>query len=313
VAGDGYVSYLRNTKKGLINQGWKDSGDALVTSDGRFAVPPIALVEVQGYVYMAKMSIADLYARSGEQGRASQLRQEAGDLRARFNRDFWLDDEGCFALALEADGHPCRVMSSNPGQALWTGIVDDDKAGRVVERLMKPDLFSGWGIRTLSYKERRYNPMGYHLGTVWPHDNSMIAAGFRRYGFDNEASRIFIGLLEAAMEFEDYRLPEMFTGFAREEFGVPVRYPVACHPQAWAAGSIPFLVETSLGLVPEGFDNRLRVVRPHLPDFLQHLEIHHLRVGKGAVDLRFSRKDDGSLDVQVQKVNGTLTVEVETK
>ena len=313
VTGDGYVSYVSNTKKGLINQGWKDSGDAVVTADGRFAHPPIALVEVQGYVYMAKMSIADLFARIGEQGRAAQLRQEAGDLRIRFNRDFWLEEEGCFALALEAHGHPCRVISSNPGQALWTGIADDDKAGRVVERMMKPDLFSGWGIRTLSYNERRYNPIGYHLGTVWPHDNSLIAAGFRRYGYDHEAGRLFIGLLEAAMEFEDYRLPELFTGFAREEFGAPVRYPVACHPQAWAAGSVPFLVESSLGLVAEGFDNRLRIVRPHLPDFLEELEIRHLRVGKGAVDLRFLRKDDGTLDVQVLKINGTLTVEVEKK
>lgn len=312
-AGDGYVSYLSNTNKGLINQGWKDSGDAIVTTDGRFGCPPIALVEVQGYVYMAKMSMADLYARAGEQGRASLLRQEADELRIRFNRDFWLEDEGCYALALEADHRPCRVMSSNPGQALWTGIVDNDKAGRVVDRLMKPDLFSGWGIRTLSYKERRYNPMGYHLGTVWPHDNSLIAAGFRRYGYNDAASRIFVALLEAAMEFEDYRLPELFTGFAREEFGVPVRYPVACHPQAWAAGSVPFLVKTSLGLVPEGFDNRLRVVQPHLPDFIKHVEIRHLRVGKGAVDLRFDRKHDGTLDVGVLNVEGTLTVEVETK
>lgn len=312
-AGDGYVSYLGNTHKGLINQGWKDSGDAVVTTDGRFGRPPIALVEVQGYVYMAKMSMADLYARAGEHGRATRLRQEAADLRLRFNRDFWCEEEGCYALALEADHRPCRVMSSNAGQALWTGIVDNDKAGRVVDRLMQRDMFSGWGIRTLSYKERRYNPMGYHLGTVWPHDNSLIAAGFRRYGYNNAASRILVGLLEAAMEFEDYRLPELFTGFAREEFGVPVRYPVACHPQAWAAGSVPYLVETSLGLVPEGFDNRLRVVEPHLPDFIRHVEIHHLRVGKGAVDLSFRRNSEGALDVHVLNVVGGLTVEVENK
>jgi glycogen debranching enzyme len=178
---------------------------------------------------------------------------------------------------------------------------------------MQRDMFSGWGIRTLSYKERRYNPMGYHLGTVWPHDNSLIAAGFRRYGYNNAASRILVGLLEAAMEFEDYRLPELFTGFAREEFGVPVRYPVACHPQAWAAGSVPYLVETSLGLVPDGFDNRLRVVEPHLPDFIRHVEIHHLRVGKGAVDLSFRRNSEGALDVHVLNVVGGLTVEVENK
>lgn len=311
VAGNGYASYLSNTDKGLINQGWKDSGDAIVTADGRLGQPPIALVEVQGYVYMAKKSIADLYARIGEQERAVRLRAEAEALRVRFNRDFWLEDEGCYALALEAENRPCTAMSSGPGQALWTGIVDPDKAARTVDRLMQPDLFSGWGIRTLSANERRYNPMGYHLGTVWPHDNSLIAAGFRRYGCDEAASRIFVGLLEAAMEFEDYRLPELFTGFARKDYGAPVRYPVACHPQAWAAGSFPFLVETALGLVPEGFDDRLRVIRPYLPECINDVIIRHLKVGRGAVDLRFMRKHDGSIEVQVMNVVGTLSVQIE--
>ncbi len=309
-AGDGYVSYLSNRNKGLVNQGWKDSDDAIVTADGRFAKAPIALVEVQGYVYRAKRSVAELYERIGEPQRAAALRQEAAALRARFNRDFWMEDEGCLALALEAGHRPCRVLSSNAGQALWSGIVDEDKAARLVERLMRPDLFSGWGIRTLSNRERRYNPMGYHLGTVWPHDNSLIAAGFRRYGFDREASRIFVSLLEAAMEFEDLRLPELFTGFAREEYGVPVRYPVACHPQAWAAGAVPFLLETSLGLIPEAFDKRLRVVRPHLPEFINLVEIRHLRVGKGSVDLRFQRKDRSELDVTVLHVAGDLSVDL---
>jgi glycogen debranching enzyme len=311
VAGDGYVSYVGNRNKGLINQGWKDASDALVTEDGRFAEPPIALVEVQGYVYMAKMEIADLYDRIGEHGHATRLRAEARALRARFNHDFWIEAEGCYAMALEAGRHPCRVMSSNPGQALWTGIVEEDKAGRVVHRLMRPDLFNGWGIRTLSCKERRYNPMGYHLGTVWPHDNSLIAAGFRRYGYDEPAARIFVGLLEAAMEFEDYRLPELFTGFGREEYGQPVRYPVACHPQAWAAGSIPYLVETFLGLAPDAYNNRLKIIRPYLPDFISEAELRHLRVGQGSVDLRFERKRDGSLEAHVGKVTGDLKVEVE--
>jgi glycogen debranching enzyme len=309
-AGDGYVSYLSNQQQGLANQGWKDSHDAIMATNGRFAEPPIALVEVQGYVYMAKTSIADLYERVGDDARASRLRKEAADLRTRFNRDFWVEEEGCFALALEAGRRRCAVMSSNPGQALWTGIVDEDKAGRVVDRLMRPDLFSGWGIRTLSDKERRYNPMGYHLGTVWPHDNSLIAAGFRRYGYDTAACRVFVGLLEAAMEFEDYRLPELFTGYAREEFAVPVRYPVACHPQAWAAGTVPFFVETFLGLEPDGFANRLRIVNPDLPDFVQTAEYRHLRVGTGSVDLRFRRLDNGKMDVQVANVTGSLNVEV---
>jgi glycogen debranching enzyme len=310
IADDGYVSYVGNNNKGLMNQGWKDSGDAIVREDGRFADPPIALVEVQGYVYMAKMAIADLYDRIGEQKHASHLRAEARALCDRFNRDFWLEEEGCYALALEAGRRPCRVLSSNAGHALWTGIADHDKASRAVQRLMKADLFNGWGIRTLSAKERRYNPMGYHVGTVWPHDNSLIAAGFRRYGFDKEADRIFVGLLEAAMEFDDYRLPELFMGFAREEYGQPVRYPVACHPQAWAAGSIPFLVETFLGLVPDALANRLQIVNPHLPDFINLVEIRHLRVGKSAVDVRFRRKQDGQLQAEVLHVAGDLSVEV---
>ncbi|HEY6084753.1 MAG TPA: glycogen debranching N-terminal domain-containing protein, partial [Nitrospira sp.] len=308
--GDGYISYVGNTNKGLINQGWKDSGDAIVTEEGRLAHPPIALAEVQGYVYLAKTSIADLYDRIGEHECADRLRTDAKSLRSRFNRDFWMEDEGCYAMALEADHRPCRVVSSNPGQALWTGIIDKQKAARFVERLMKPDVFNGWGIRTLSMSERRYNPMGYHLGTVWPHDNSLIAAGFRRYGFDEEAGRILVGLLEAAMEFEDYRLPELFTGFGREEYGVPVRYPVACHPQAWAAGSVPFLVETSLGLMPNAFEKQLRIVRPYLPSFIHHVEIRHLRIGQGSVDLRFQRKQDGTLDAQVLHASGNVTVEV---
>jgi glycogen debranching enzyme len=310
VGGDGYISYVANKNKALTNVGWKDSVDAVVTADGGFAEPPIALAEVQGYVYMAKMEIADLYERIGEREYAIRLRAEAKALRARFNRDFWMEEEGCYAMALEAGHRPCRVVSSNTGHVLWTGIVDEEKAGRVVQRLMRPDLFNGWGIRTLSYQERRYNPMGYHLGTVWPHDNSLIAAGFRRYGHDEEAARIFVGLLEAAMEFEDYRLPELFTGFGREEYGQPVRYPVACHPQAWAAGSVPFLVETFLGLVPDAFNKRLNIVNPVLPDFINQVELRHLRIGASSVNVRFERRD-GSLEVQVGDVTGDLKIEVQ--
>ncbi|HBY93049.1 MAG: hypothetical protein M5U01_28115 [Ardenticatenaceae bacterium] len=309
--GDGYVEYYGKSEKGLINQGWKDSGDAIVNTDGSLATPPIALVEVQGYVYRAKLALADLYQRAGEPERANQLRQEAEDLRARFNRDFWLEDKGFYALALQADQRPAAVLSSNPGQALWTGIADPDKAQRTVEALMGDDMFNGWGIRTLSEKERRYNPIGYHLGTVWPHDNSIIAAGFRCYGFDDAACRIFHGIVEAARHFDAYRLPELFAGFTREKYGIPVRYPVACHPQAWAAGSIPFLIETLLGLVPEAFEHRLRIVRPILPDFINQLEVRRLRVGKASADLRFVRTSEGRVSPNVLKIDGDLDVVVE--
>jgi len=309
--GEGYLAYESKSKNGLINQGWKDSGDAIMNADGSLARPPIALVEVQGYVFLAKTLIADLYRRAGEADRADQLAEEAHLLQTRFNRDFWLEDQGFYALALQAGMKPAAVLTSNPGQALWSRIVDPQKAQKTMERLMADEMFNGWGIRTLSQKERRYNPIGYHLGTVWPHDNSLIAAGFRHYGYDDAALRVFSGILEAAMHFGAYRLPELFSGFSREEFEIPVRYPVACHPQAWAAGSIPYLLEISLGLVPEAFEQRLRIIRPILPDFIDHVELHRLRVGTAQVDLKFDRAADHRIKTSVMKVDGELDVQIE--
>jgi glycogen debranching enzyme len=187
-------------------------------------------------------------------------------LRARFNRDFWVEERQFYALALQAQNRPAEAVSSNPGQALWTGIIDPKNAQPTADRLMSVEMFSGWGIRTLSSKEPRYNPIGYHLGTVWPHDNSLIAAGFRRYGFDLEACRVFTAIVEAAQHFEHYRLPEVFAGFERESYGVPVRYPVACHPQAWAAGAVPYLIQAVLGLTREAFERRLWIRHPVLPE-----------------------------------------------
>jgi glycogen debranching enzyme len=308
---DGYIEYASTSDRGLINQGWKDSGDAIVDSDGHLADPPIALVEVQGYAYQARTLIADLYERTGEARRAKELRDEAAALRERFNRDFWMEEEKFYALALEKGGAQLTVISSNPGHALWAGIADDDKARAVAERLMQPDMYNGWGIRTLSHHAKRYNPVGYHLGTVWPHDNSIIAVGFRRYGFDAEAHRILSGLVQAAMHFNGYRLPELFAGFARDEYDYPVRFPVACHPQAWAAGSIPYLIEAMLGLSPDAFEKRLRVVRPLLPDFVNHLELRDLAVGTARVSLRFERTPENTTAVTVLHTEGELEVVVE--
>jgi glycogen debranching enzyme len=307
---DGYVEYQRNTEQGLENQGWKDSGDALINEDGSLAELPIALVEVQGYVYQAKMEMSELFRRAGETERADQLVQEAEALRERFNEDFWLEDLGFYALALQADNKPCAVVTSNPGHALWSGIIDPERAERVVERLMADDMFSGWGIRTLSTEEKRYNPLGYHLGTVWPFDNSLVAAGFARYGFKEEAGQIHQALTSAAMRFEDDRLPELFGGFERETFHVPVKYPVACHPQAWSAGTIPFLLHSLLGLSPEGLDGRLRIIHPTLPDNVNSLELSGLRVGDSVVDLRFERTSLG-VAVQILDLEGALQVVVE--
>ncbi|CDX26417.1 putative Amylo-alpha-1,6-glucosidase [Mesorhizobium sp. ORS 3324] len=307
--GDGYLKYRSPSEKGLVNQGWKDSADAIVRADGSIARPPIALVEAQGYVFAAKHAIADLYQRTGERHRARELRAEAEKLRTRFNRDFWCEDLDTFALALEARGRQVAVVSSNPGHALWTGIADRGKGRRTVRRLMQDDMFNGWGVRTLSTAERRYNPVGYHLGTVWPHDNALLAAGCRRYGEDDAALRIFTAIAEAAMHFRHSRLPEAMAGFPRKDFQVPVHYPVACHPQAWAAGAVPFLVTTCLGLEPDAFANKLRIVRPRLPDFVNRIELRGLRVGEECADLEF-RRTDGGAEVNIQKTSGQLTVEV---
>ena len=223
--GDGYVEYDSTADDALINQGWKDSGDAIVNDDGSLARPPIALVEVQGYVYRAKREMADLYERAGEGERAQRLRREAQALRERFNRDFWLEELGCYALALQADNAPVAVLSSNAGHALWTGIATPEQGRRTAERLMQEDMFSGWGIRTISASAGCYNPTAYHLGTVWPHDNALIAAGMRRYGHDGAVHRILEGLVRAAMSFDSYRLPELFPGFRGTNTACPSPTP----------------------------------------------------------------------------------------
>lgn len=310
-ANNGYLSYASASSKGLGNQGWKDSGDSIMNADGSLASPPIALVEVQGYVYRAKVLIADLYARVGEDSMAARLHKEASDLKARFNREFWLESKNFYAIALQKDSRPAAVISSNPGQALWTGIVDDTRAAAVVQHLTAEDMFSGWGIRTLSTKERRANPIGYHLGTVWPHDNSIIAAGLRRYGFDSEAVDVLGGIVEAARYFEHYRLPEVFAGFSRKEFAIPVRYPVACHPQAWAAGSVPFFLMTLLGLTPDAFSQKLRVVRPVLPKGVADLELKRIKVGDASVDLHFRQSTSSTVEVDVRNNTAHVNVEVE--
>lgn len=306
-AHNGYLSYATRSKKGLGNQGWKDSGDSIMNADGSLATPPIALVEVQGYVYYAKLLIAGLYERSGDKATAAKLRSAADDLKKRFNHDFWLEDKSFYAIALQKNNRPAAVISSNPGQALWTGIVDEAQAEAVVKGLTASDMFSGWGVRTLSTNAPRANPIGYHLGTVWPHDNSIIAAGFRRYGFDHQAVQVLDGILGAARYFEHYRLPEVFAGFSRQQFGLPVRYPVACHPQAWAAGSVPFLMTSLLGLAPDAFNGRLHVRRPVLPDHVNEINFRRIRIGKGTVDLRFRKTSSG---VQVEAENATHGVEV---
>lgn len=309
--GNGYLSYATKSSKGLGNQGWKDSGDSVMNADGSLATAPIALVEVQGYVYRARLLMADLYARSGEQAIAGRLREQAQDLKTRFNRDFWMEEKSFYAIALQKNNRQAAVISSNPGQALWTEIVEEVKAAAVADHLTAPDMYSGWGIRTLSTNERRANPIGYHLGTVWPHDNAIIAAGLRHYGFDQKAIQVLDGILQAARYFEHYRLPEVFAGFSRDQFAAPVRYPVACHPQAWAAASVPFLLSTLLGIIPDAFNQRLHVIRPVLPDSVNELEFRGIKIGKASVDLNFRRTRDDVVEVEVANQNGGVEVKVE--
>ena len=312
LSGNGWLEYRGRGGHGVTNEGWKDSTDCIMTEDGTLAAPPIALVEPQAYAWQAKRLMAGLFRRDLDVERADDLERQAGDLRDRFERAFWMEDLGCYALALEQGVRPCRVITSNPGHALWTGIVPDDHAQTTMRRLMAPDMFSGWGIRTLSSKERRYNPIGYHLGTVWPHDNALIGAGFRRYGLDREATRILTSLVDAANAFPHDRLPELFAGFERADHAAPVSYPVACHPQAWSAASVPYLIDRLLGLEPDGFQRRLRVVRPVMPAFVHEVELRGLTVAGAQADLRFERPSPTSpLQARVLEVRGDLEVVVE--
>ncbi len=287
--GDGFVEYERRSPAGLLNQGWKDSHDSVVHADGRVAQGPIALVEAQGYVYEAKLRIAEVYDGFGEPDRANELRAEAKLLREAFNEAFWDPDEGFFALALDGRKQQVRTVSSNPGHCLYCGIIDDDKAALVAERLMAADMFSGWGIRTVASSSRAYNPMSYHNGSVWPHDNAIAAAGLKRYGFHAATVRIASALFEVASAARDLRLPELFCGFHRDESPAIVSYPVACIPQAWAAAAPFMLVQSMMGISAHAPSNTLTVDRPMLPDWLKSLELRGVRIARSRVTLSFRR------------------------
>ena len=280
--GNGYISYKRrNEQTGIENQSWKDSWNSISYSDGRLPSFPRATCELQGYAYDAKLRGARL-ARLvwNDPAFADRLEEEANDLKRRFNRDFWLADRGYFAIALDADGSQVDSLASNNGLLLWSGIVDASKAKSVVGHLMGPRLYSGWGVRTLAEGEARYNPIGYHLGTVWPFDNSFIAWGLRRYGFKDEAARIARDILDAAALF-DGRLPEAFGGYDRSVTKYPVQYPTACSPQAWSTGAPLLLLRTVLGLEPMG--DHL-IVDPALPDTIGHLELLDIPGRWGRID-----------------------------
>lgn len=287
---DCLIEYCRKTSKGLFNQGWKDSGDANMHADGRIAQPPIALVEVQGYAVRALADAADLLKSFGMEELSVRAAERSQKIRNLLDPMFWMDDKQYYAMALDKDRKPLPVVASNPGQLLFSGAVTEQRGRHLVKKLLDPGLFSGWGIRTLSRQESTYNPMSYHRGSVWPHDNSLIAYGMARYGFHSEASRVFSALYEAALHFRDYRLPELFCGIERREHDEPVQYPVSCSPQAWASGSPLLMLTGVLGLQPDAQRQELRIVNPHLPEFLGFLRIENLRVGGSRVTVEFQRQ-----------------------
>lgn len=287
--GDGFVEYKRKSKTGLVQQGWKDSNDSVFHSDGQLAEGPIALCEVQGYVYQAKRHAAHMAAALGDQQYSDALRSQADTLKQRFDQSFWCEEIGTYALALDGDKKPCRVRTSNAGHCLYTGISSPEHAAVTARTLLADDSFSGWGVRTLSSREIRYNAMSYHNGSVWPHDNAIIASGLARYGRKNAAVKILSGLLDASIFLDLHRLPELFCGFERRKGEGPTLYPVACAPQSWAAGAVFLLLQACLGLDVQASPPRILFRRATLPESLTRLEIDRLPVGDSAVGMALER------------------------
>ncbi len=305
--GDGFQEYRTRSTRGIKHQGWKDSGDGTVYADGQPVEPPVALCELQAYAYDAKRRMAALYDELGDGARAGRLREEARRLAERFDTAFWLEDEGTFAFGLDSRKAPITSVVSNAGHCLWSGIAAPARAARVIARLMQEDMWSGWGIRTLSAAHPAFNPYAYQRGAVWPHDNSLIAAGCRRYGDAAAAARITRGILDAAAAFQRYRLPELLSGLARSDPGFPVQYLGANVPQAWAAGSAFLFLQAILGLQADAPRGRL-FVAPALPPWLDWVEVDNLEVGRARVALRCWR-ERGRSRVDVLDVSGPCRVE----
>lgn len=287
--GDGFVEYGRFTDQGLVNQGWKDSHDSVFHADGSIAKGPIALAEVQAYVYGAWTSAAALFTAWGDGARAADYAARAEKLRERFDAAFFDTQIGTYVLALDGEKKPCRVRSSNAGHVLFTGLALEARAESVVRTLMAPASFSGWGIRTIASTEARYNPMSYHNGSIWPHDNALIAAGFSRYGYRREAKQVFEGLVSAATYVDLLRLPELFCGFPRRRAQGPTFYPVACSPQAWSAGAPLMLIQSFLGLRLDAAEGVARLDNPTLPDLIDDLMLENIPVGDGRVSIALER------------------------
>jgi glycogen debranching enzyme len=306
---DGFVEYQRASEQGLANQGWKDSYDAIFHADGQLAEGYIALAEVQGYVFAAKRLAARCALRLGLVEKAGQLATEAQGLAARFEAAFWCDELGTYALALDGAKRPCKVRTSNAGQLLFTGIAGEDRARKVAADLMRPHFFTGWGIRTVARGEARYNPMSYHDGSIWPHDNALIALGLARYGLKHSVEHLFKGLFDAASYMDLRRLPELFCGFQRERRRGPTLYPVACAPQAWASATPFTLLEAALGLEFDVQRGEIRLRDPRLPAFLNEVVLRDLQLGPSSVDLRIRRHGE-EVSLDVMRTRGQIQVSI---
>ena len=306
--GDGYVEYQRMSPRGLLQQGWKDSNDAIFHADGKIAEPPTALCEVQGYVFAAKRAAARLCTALGFAERAEKFSNDAATLKERFNSDFWCEELGTFAIALDGKKNQCRVSTSNAGHALFSSIATPEHAQKVCENLLSASLFSGWGVRTVSAAEKRYNPMSYHNGSVWPHDNAIIGSGFGRYGMHEKALQVLTAMYDASSEVDLHRLPELFCGFHRRgNSGTPILYPVACAPQAWAAGAVYMLLCACLGMKIDAGERFVQFENPQLPAGVSELEIRALQVADASADLLIRRHSRG-IDVEVLEKRGQLEV-----
>lgn len=309
VDGDGFVEYARMTDKGLSNQGWKDSSDSIFHSDGRLAQGPIALCEVQAYVFAAKKGAAVLAARIGDSDLSAKLAAEADDLQDKFQAAFWIEELGTYALALDGDKRPCEVLASNAGHCLFAGIASPAHAARIATLFAGKRFNSGWGVRTIAVGEARYNPMSYHNGSIWPHDNGLIALGLARYGHKKETLAIFEGIFDSAIYDDLRRLPELFCGFERRRRQGPTSYPVACSPQAWAAATPFALVAAAIGCQVDPQSSSLQLDHPVLPKFLDDLTIRDIAVGDARIDLRLSRVD-GDVTTAVLKRSGDVVVTI---
>lgn len=308
--GDGFVEYARKSESGLLQQGWKDSHDSVFHADGRLAQAPIALCEVQAYVYEAKRLAAELATALGDADLALQLDAQATELRRRFQAQFWCEEIGCYAVALDGAKQACRVATSNAGHALWTGIASKAHAKRMATRFVEPDFFSGWGVRTVAKGQGRYNPMSYHNGSIWPHDNAVIASGLADYGHTDAALKIFHGLYDSSLHFSQHRLPELFCGFERRPGEGPTLYPVACSPQAWAAATVSSLLQACLGLKIDAIERVVSFHAPRLPEFIDWMRVCGLQVGSGSVDLKLQRYRH-NVGVEVTRNEGAVAVRIE--